>query len=360
MDSNYLNIISNRNLLIIDDDEINRGILANIFEDQYIISECDNGFDGLNKILNNPHKYSAILLDVVMPKMNGLEVLKKLNEKAILKDVPVFLITSSNDDDIIKEAYQLGVMDVIKKPIVRYMVLRRVESIVELFESRKRLNSKVISQEKELLDKANKIIELNIGMIEALSTAIEFRNGESGEHVRRIYEITKYIFINTSLKADLKEEDIENIALASIMHDVGKIAIPDAILNKPGKLTKEEYEIMKTHTTKGAIILEKIPQLKESSFFDYAYDIALHHHERYDGNGYPEGLKGEEISIWSQVVSLADVYDALTNKRIYKDAYTADEAIAMITSGQCGIFNPKLLEIFLEVEPEIRKFYKKG
>ena len=185
------------------------------------------------------------------------------------------------------------------------------------------MSVKVEEQQNEIVAQQEHIIRLNIGMIEALSTAIEFRSGESGGHVRRIRNITEYLLKNTELGEGLSEQEIMDIALASIMHDVGKIAIPDAILNKPGRLTPEEFEIMKTHTTQGGELLKKISLMREHEAFRYAYDIAVHHHERYDGKGCPEGLKGDEISLWAQIVSLADVYDALISKRIYKDAFGA-------------------------------------
>ncbi len=351
---------SQTTLIVIDDDEINRGILENLFSPVYAVEEAENGKEGLRKILQDPDRYCAILLDVMMPEMDGMEVLRHLEKAALLKKIPVFLITAETSDATMREAYDLGVMDVIGKPVVPYVVLRRVNSVVELFRARKRLSNVVEQQQSELLEKAQKIIELNQGMIEALSTAIEFRNGESGEHVRRIHDITEFLLTNTGLGQGLEKEDIDNIALASIMHDVGKIAIPDAILNKPGRLTPEEFEVMKQHTTQGAVLLERIPQLRSHSFFHYAYDIARHHHERWDGRGYPDGLKGEEISLWAQVVSLADVYDALSCKRVYKDAFPRETVVRMIQEGQCGVFNPWLLEVFFSVEDELSKMYNKS
>lgn len=347
-------------LLIVDDDAINRGILENIFLPFYSIEEAENGKIGLEKLQENQEKFCAVLLDVVMPEMDGIQVLRHLSEQNLLNKIPVFLITAETSDSTMKEAYEMGVMDVISKPVVPYVVRRRVNSVVELFRARKRLGNVVEQQQSELLRQAQQIIELNQGMIESLSTAIEFRDGESGEHVRRIHDITKYILANTEMGEGLSEEDIEHISLASIMHDVGKIAIPDAILGKPGKLTSEEFEIMKTHTVQGAHLLEKIPQMREHGAYHYAYDIARHHHERWDGRGYPDGLKGDEISRWAQVVSLADVYDALVSKRVYKDAFRYEEALEMIQTGKCGTFNPKLIQCFLSVEKELRNLYDKS
>lgn len=344
-------------LLIIDDTEINRILLENIFADNYDAVHAENGRVGLNYLLQSPEKYSAILLDVIMPEMNGIQVLQHMKKQALAESIPVFLITSEANEDITKEAYDLGVMDVIRKPVEPHIVVRRVNSIVELFQARKKLSSKVKTQEAQLLEQTQKLLRMSEGMVESLATAIEFRSGESGEHVRRIHDITAFLLRNTDLGSGLTETDIENIALASIMHDVGKISIPDAILNKPGKLTPEEFEIIKTHTSQGAMLLDKIPQLREHDSYRFAYDIALHHHERWDGRGYPEGLKGNEISIWAQIVSLADVYDALVSKRCYKPPFSREKAKSMIVENKCGVFNPLLLDRFFSVENELAKLY---
>lgn len=348
-----------RTMLIVDDDIINRSILENIFSRYYRIEEAEDGSEGLEKILSNPDRLCAVLLDVVMPRMDGIQVLRRLHEMGLTDRVPVFLITAEASDSVMREGYQLGVMDVIGKPVIPYVVLRRVQSVVELFGARERLSNVVELQQSEILEKARRIVELNQGMIEALAAAIEFRNGESGEHVRRIHDITGYMLKNTEMGEGFGPDDVDNIALAAIMHDVGKIAIPDAILNKPGKLTAEEFEIMKTHTVQGERLLGTIPQLRESEAYFYACDIARHHHERWDGRGYPDGLKGDEIPVWSQIVSLADVYDALTSKRVYKNAFSPQRALEMIQNGECGVFNPRLLDSFMKAEPEIRKLYEK-
>jgi len=346
-------------LLIVDDDAINRKILGKVFAAYYTVDEADSGPAGIARLREDSSRYCAILLDVLMPGMSGIEVLGWLKETGLVDRIPVFLITAESGVEVMKQAYQLGVMDVINKPVVSYVVLRRVRSVIELFEARKHLSTVVESQNIALLRQAERIIELNRGMIEALATAIEFRNEESGGHVQRISSITRVILENTDfVPGGLTKAQVEDIVLASIMHDVGKITIPDAVLTKPGKLTPEEYEIMKSHTVKGVTILESIPQLQDSSFYDYACDIARHHHERWDGRGYPDGLVGEEITPWSQVVSLADVYDALSCKRVYKAALPRKQVLEMICTGQCGLFNPWLLESFLKVEDQIYQLYR--
>ncbi|RHR08074.1 response regulator [Pseudoflavonifractor sp. AF19-9AC] len=346
-----------KTILIVDDEAINRAILSNIFGPEYEILEAEDGQEGLDRIEEHSDRLSAILLDVVMPHVNGIQVLRRLNQAGLTQSIPVFLITADEASSTMREAYELGVMDVIFKPVVPYMVRRRVNSVVELFQARRRLGAEVERQREELLLQAQQLAEMGMGMVEALSTAIEFRSDESGEHVRRIHDITCLLLRDTPLGEGLTEAQIKLIGIGAITHDVGKISIPDAILNKPGRLTAEEFELMKTHTLRGAELLARIPQMREHAAYQYAYDIALHHHERWDGGGYPHHLVGDAIPIWTQVVSLADVYDALVSKRCYKDALAAETARDMILEGQCGTFNPKLLECFRQVEPRLRQFY---
>ena len=345
-------------ILLVDDEEINRVLLSNIFEAEYNIVEAEDGLAGLSVIQDGFRPLSAVLLDVVMPRMDGLQVLRQLNRQGYTEKVPVFLITADVGSSTIREAYELGVMDVIFKPVVPYIVRRRVNSVVELFRARRILGAEVERQRDQLLLQAQQLAEMGMGMVEALSTAIEFRSDESGAHVRRIHDITCYLLRNTPLGEGLSEEQIKLIGVAAITHDVGKISIPDAILNKKGRLTPEEYELMKTHTTKGAELLSQIPQMRQHLAYQYAYDIALHHHERWDGGGYPDGLVGDETPIWTQIVSLADVYDALVSKRCYKEALSTERAMEMILGGACGVFNPRLLECFQQVEPVLRVFYQ--
>lgn len=347
-------------LLIVDDDAVNRRLLEEIFKSDYRIEEAETGPEGLRRILAAPDRLCAVLLDVAMPGMDGLEVLRRLHQEHLPDRLPVFLITAETSGSILQDAYRLGVMDVISKPVIPYVIHRRVKSVIELFQARHRLSRTVESQRERLLRQAEEIIDLNLGMVEALATAIEFRSEESGDHVRRIYDITKCLLAETELGRGLAPDVIEEIALASILHDVGKIAVPDAILNKPGQLTAEEFEIMKSHTVQGAALLNRIPQLRRHRACRYAVDIARHHHERWDGRGYPDGLKGDEISLWAQVVSLADVYDALNCKRVYKEALPREQVLRMILGGACGVFNPELLRCFLEAEEKLFRIYRRN
>lgn len=347
-------------VLIVDDSEMNRALLANIFAGSYLIEMAENGREGLVKLRQHGQRVCAILLDVVMPVMDGMTMLAELSKKKMVGRIPVFLITGEADERVIKKAYDLGVMDVIPKPISPYIVQRRVNSVIELFVARERFADLVDRQKAEIQQQAERILKLNMGMIASLATAIEFRSGESGEHVRRIHDIVRLFLTCSSLGEGFSEETIQYISLAAIMHDVGKISVPDAILNKPGRLTAEEFEIMKTHTTEGCRLLAQIPQMRDLPFFDYAYDIARHHHERWDGSGYPDKLKGDDISLWAQIVSIADVYDALVSKRVYKEALSFDKAVGMICGGACGVFNPRLLASFQAIEGRIRNLYLAG
>ena len=346
-------------LLIVDDEELNRAILANIFQTDYDILEAEDGLQALELIEGADRPLSAILLDVVMPRMDGIQLLRTLSERGLTAVVPVFLIPADPGNDTMQKAYDLGVMDVIAKPVVPFVVRRRVQSVVELFAARQLLGAEVERQRDQLLYQAEQLAEMSMGMVEALSTAIEFRSDESGEHVRRIHDITCLLLGETPLGEGLSDSEIRLIGMGAVTHDVGKISIPDAILNKKGRLTPDEYDLMKTHTTQGAHLLSRIPQMREHSAYRYAYDIALHHHERWDGRGYPEGLKGDAIPIWTQVVSLADVYDALVSERCYKKPISFDRATEMILHGECGVFNPRMLEYFRQAEPRLRQLYKK-
>lgn len=355
---NQANSAGEETILIVDDEEVNRAILSNLFCTQYTILEAADGLEGLSVIESCGDSLRAILLDVVMPRMDGIQVLRKLHASGLTSRVPVFLITAEAGGSTMREAYELGVMDVISKPVVPFLVIRRVNSVVELFRARRLLGAEVERQRDQLLLQAEQMAELSMGMVEALSTAIEFRSDESGEHVRRLHDITCCLLRHTPLGEGIPEDQIRLIGIGAITHDVGKISIPDAVLNKRGRLTPEEFELMKTHTVKGAELLSKIPQMREHSAYSYAYDIALHHHERWDGRGYPDGLVGDEIPIWTQIVSLADVYDALVSRRCYKEAFSPGVAMDMILSGQCGVFNPRLLECFRQVEHELRSLYR--
>lgn len=330
-----------KTILIVDDVEINRAILSEIFKSDYDIMEAEGGEQAIKLLENNQH-IAAVLLDLIMPGINGLDVLKAMNHNGQIKKIPVFLITAVNNQDMLLEGYNLGAVDVITKPFMAHFLQCRVKNIIELYGHRNELEQMVAEQVKRLN-------EVNQSMVETLATLIEFRDCESGEHVKRICGLTKILMTEVSDRYPeyhLPQSEIDKIVASSILHDVGKISIPDRILNKPGRLTKEEFDIMKEHTTRGCDILQKIPNIMDEGLYNYSYDICRHHHERWDGGGYPDGLKGDDITIWSQVVAVADVYDALTSERVYKKAFSKETAVEMIKNGECGSFNPKVLKVF--------------
>ena len=296
-----------KSILVVDDMELNRAILCEIFRQDYHMIEAENGEEALECIKGKENELAAVLLDIVMPVMDGFAALEKMNQTDFTKKVPVFLITAENTEESTIKGYEMGVMDVIGKPFVSHIVKRRIESVIELFHIRDKLSKKVDIQERELDEKRKELESLNRALVETLATAIEFRDCESGDHVRRIHDFTLFFLNKMEFSKDMNEVQKEEIATAAILHDVGKIAIPDNILNKPGKLTSEEFEIMKSHTVQGCELLERIPEITHHPIYKYAYDICRHHHERWDGRGYPDGLAGEEISMWSQIVALADV-----------------------------------------------------
>lgn len=331
-----------RSILIVDDIDINREVLAEAFKDKYNILEAGNGIEAMKYIEDKSLDVAAVLLDMVMPEMDGIEVLKKMNENGSIVHIPVFIVTAYDDNEQLMEAYSLGAVDVIVKPFMMAFLKCRIENIIELYRHRNDMEAVIKEQ-------VNRLGQFNKSMIEVLATLIEFRDCESGEHVKRMCGLTDILMNKVSNmfpEYRLPKSEIDKIVTASVLHDVGKIAIPDSILNKPGRLTTEEFEIMKSHTTKGCDILRKMPQLLDSNVYNYCYDIARHHHERWDGNGYPDHLAGDKISIWSQVVSVVDVYDALVSPRVYKKAVDHDAAVKMIMNGECGSFNPKVLKAF--------------
>lgn len=330
-----------KTILIVDDSETNRLILAEDFKEDYSIIEADGGRQAI-EIINSGRQISAVFLDLMMPVVGGLDVLDEMNKSGMISRIPVFIVTAADTDSMLTKAYDLGAVDVIRKPFMRSFMKARVDNIIELYRHRENLEA-VIDE------KVKQIRRMNESMVTSLANIIEFRDGESGEHVKRISGLTNIILADIVANYPeyyLTEEAIEKITSASILHDVGKIAIPDSILNKPGRLTAEEFETMKLHTVKGCEILVNMTDFLDAKTYEYSYDICRHHHERWDGRGYPDGLKGDEISIWSQVVAIADVYDALISPRVYKAPYEHSIAVKMIYNGECGTFNPKVLESF--------------
>ena len=342
--------LAKKKLLVVDDIELNRSILDNLFSGEFEVLEAENGQIALDLLHKYESDIAAVLLDIVMPIKDGFEVLQEMNDSGMISKIPVILITGENDDEKALRGYQLGVSDLVNKPFNPDIVYRRVSNVVNLYIYRHSLEQRLKEQKEQLDDQARRIRQSNQFVIDALSTSVEFRNVESGGHIKRMRSVTHIILEACAKYYPLTEEEIAVISNASALHDIGKIAIPDAILLKPGPLTEDEFEQMKQHTVRGCEILASLDYTQDQEYYKYSYEICRHHHERWDGRGYPDGLMGDEISIWAQASSLADVYDALTSKRVYKDAHTHDEAVAMILNGECGVFNPLMLECFVNIQ----------
>ena len=338
-------------ILIVDDSEMNREILTEMLQDDFRILEAENGEEALKMLKQYGTGISLMLLDIVMPVMNGFEVLAAMAREHWMDDIPVIMISSEESEDYIRRAYEMGIADYIRRPFDAKIVYQRVFNTIKLYAKQRRLISLVADQiyEKE---KNNRM------MVGILSQIVEFRNGESGPHVLHIQTLTRLLLerlVQKTGQYGLSWSEQYMISMASALHDIGKIGIDEKILNKPGKLTKEEFDIMKTHTLIGAAMLENLKMYQGEILLEVAYQICRWHHERYDGKGYPDWLVGEEIPISAQVVSLADAYDALISDRVYKKAYSHEQAVKMILNGECGAFNPVLLECLTDIQDHLKE-----
>ncbi len=340
-----------KKILIADDSPMNRALLLEMLEDQFEILEAENGKVAVELLSEHRQELSLVLLDILMPEMDGFEVLAVMNKYHWIEEMPVIIISAETSPSYIDRAYDFGAMDFITRPFNLAVVRRRVENTLLLFAKERELTNIVTEQ----IFKNKQSSRL---MISVLAQIVEFRNGESGLHVLHINTITSLLLQQLRQKENrygLDREKSERITTASTLHDIGKISIPEEILNKPGKLTSEEFEMMKTHSMIGAKMLSGLSEKqREDPLIQTAYEICRWHHERYDGRGYPDGLKGEEIPISAQVVSLADVYDALTSERCYKKAFSHEAALEMILQGQCGAFHPMLLECLREISESLK------
>ncbi len=342
-------VIDKQKILIADDSEMNRMLLAEMLNEEFEIVEAENGQECLKKLQKYGKEISVVLLDIMMPVMDGFEVLTYMNKSRWIEDIPVIMISSEESVTYIRRAFEFGASDYIKRPFDGKVVYQRVFNTIKLYAKQRRLIS-IVSDQIHEKEKSNQM------MVQLLSQIVEFRNGESGQHVLHIQTLTELLLdclVQKTDKYELSSDECYLISTASAVHDIGKIAIDEKILNKPGKLTKEEFEIMKKHTLIGAEMIGKMEQFKEEPLMQTAYEICRWHHERYDGHGYPDGLKGDDIPIGAQIVALSDVYDALVSERVYKSAYTHEEAMKMILNGECGAFQPILLECLQDIQDDI-------
>ena len=330
---------------------MNRSILADMLADEFGVTEAEDGEAALAILAERGSEFSLVLLDIVMPKKDGFEVLGEMNRTRLIEDLPVIMVSAETAPAQIERAYELGATDFIMRPFDASIVHRRVLNTIFLYTKQRKLIDIIESQINEKEQNSSMMVDI-------LSHIVEFRNGESGLHILHVRTITDFLLRKLVRKTDrypVSEGDIPIIAMASALHDIGKIGIDDKILNKPGKLTNEEYAVMKTHSMIGAKMLDGLYAHKDNPLVKYAYEICRWHHERWDGRGYPDGLKGDEIPISAQIVSLADVYDALTSERVYKPPFSPETAKEMILTGKCGTFNPLLLECLSDEFDNIRE-----
>lgn len=345
-------------ILIVDDMEINRAILAQSLESDYQILEAGDGEEALKLIGTHFKEIVAILLDISMPKVDGFQVMDILKKKNALKYIPIILVTADSSAETVRKAYQMGAVEHIAKPFDVQVVREKVRTVTELYWKKKTLEAIAVTQNKKLRTQEEQLKELNINLLEIVGTIVEFRGLESSQHIKRVKAITKIMteYVAEYYKEyELTQMDVQVISAASAMHDVGKILIPDSILLKPGRLTADEFEVMKSHTTKGSEVIDAISEYQNEQYHQICYDIVRFHHERYDGKGYPEGLKGDEIPISAQIVSITEAFDALISNRVYKAGVSVEKAYQTILEGYCGVFSPKILEGFTECRNKIEK-----
>ena len=352
-------------ILVVDDMKINIDILTNILKDDYEIMEASNGLEAWKIIIKERKSLSAVLLDLVMPQMDGFQVIENMKQNNLLDSIPVLAISGENQAEAEKRCLELGVADFISKPFHGMVVKKRVENIVNYYSYKKHLEEKVESQMltlrkqyKVLQLQADKLQKKNDEVVSLVGNVAEYRSLESGNHIRRVKQYTRilgeYVLENYP-EYGLTKEQLDIIVSASALHDIGKVAIPDSILLNPGRLSDEEYDYLRSHTIRGCELLEDFRNVWSEEYLKIGKEICRSHHERYDGKGYPDGLVGDEIPISAQIVSIVDVYDAMTNERFYKGALAIERVFYMITNGECGIFSPKLLEAFRKVKPKFEE-----
>lgn len=357
-------------ILIVEDTEVSLAILTGILEDYYEVITAETGTQAISLIENFGEELHAVLLDLIIPEIDGFGVFEFMNKKKYISKIPVIVISSDSNAQTEEKCFDYGASDFIKKPFNNALVLRRVKNTVELHRYRNELEDKVSSQTKMLrkqtetlkkqnqllLMQADKLKKSNENIIDILGNVVESRSLESAQHIKNVKAISKILasrLMKDYPEYGLTKNQVDLIANASALHDIGKITIPDSILNKPGKLTEIEFDFMKSHTTRGSEIVNHIKDVWDEKYSKVCYEICRHHHERYDGRGYPDRLSGEEIPLSAQIVSVADAYDALISERVYKSAYLPEQAFRMIITGECGVFSPKILECFRNAYKEI-------
>lgn len=340
-----------QSVLIVDDSELNRKMLGQMLGSRFDIAEAASGEACLQLLEQNATGISIVLLDIHMPGIDGFTVLEEMNQKNLLEQIPVIMISSEDTVDAVRRAFDLGASDYISRPFDAKVVYQRIINTIQLYAKQRRLSAMAadLAFEKE---RASRM------MIGILSQVVEKRNGESRDHVQRVAQLTSMLLAGLAQKTDrypLTREMRRTIATAAALHDIGKMEICEDLLHKEGPLTEAERRTLQSHTLLGAQMLEEQPECRDDAFARTAYNICRWHHERYDGGGYPDGLKGEQIPIEAQVVGLADVYERLVSRPVDGHARTHSEVVQMICTGVCGAFNPLLLDCLQDMEAEIAR-----
>lgn len=340
-----------QSVLIVDDSELNRKMLGQMLGSRFDIAEAASGEACLQLLEQNATGISIVLLDIHMPGIDGFTVLEEMNQKNLLEQIPVIMISSEDTVDAVRRAFDLGASDYISRPFDAKVVYQRIINTIQLYAKQRRLSAMAadLAFEKE---RASRM------MIGILSQVVEKRNGESRDHVQRVAQLTSMLLAGLAQKTDrypLTREMRRTIATAAALHDIGKMEICEDLLHKEGPLTEAERRTLQSHTLLGAQMLEEQPECRDDAFARTAYNICRWHHERYDGGGYPDGLQGEQIPIEAQVVGLADVYERLVSRPVDGHARTHSEVVQMICTGVCGAFNPLLLDCLQDMEAEIAR-----
>lgn len=340
-----------QSVLIVDDSELNRKMLGQMLGSRFDIAEAASGEACLQLLEQNATGISIVLLDIHMPSIDGFTVLEEMNQKNLLEQIPVIMISSEDTVDAVRRAFDLGASDYISRPFDAKVVYQRIINTIQLYAKQRRLSAMAadLAFEKE---RASRM------MIGILSQVVEKRNGESRDHVQRVAQLTSMLLAGLAQKTDrypLTREMRRTIATAAALHDIGKMEICEDLLHKEGPLTEAERRTLQSHTLLGAQMLEEQPECRDDAFARTAYNICRWHHERYDGGGYPDGLQGEQIPIEAQVVGLADVYERLVSRPVDGHARTHSEVVQMICTGVCGAFNPLLLDCLQDMEAEIAR-----
>ena len=347
-------------VLIADDEEENRELLRKIFQKDYTVALTNNGKEAMEYLVENNKKVAILLLDMHMPVVDGRALLKVLNMKGMTKRIPVVMMTTDPSIDLVDECYSNGAVDFIYKPFIEPIVRGRIKNTISVYQNRAQLEAIVNQQVAQIQEKNKELRTYNDRLTEVMSSIVEFRNLESSGHIKKVKGISRILAETLGYlypdDYDLSPERVDIIESASALHDIGMVAVPDTIILKPGKLTPDEFEVIKSHTTRGCEILEQIKDLQSKDYVDVSYNIVRHHHEKFDGSGYPDHLSGDAIPVEAQIVSMADAYDALISDRTYRDAFDSDTAYEMVMSGKAGVFSEKLLTSFAKSRNRIEQY----